>query len=256
MARKKPLPVKEKEKRKKIANQLKKNRAKDRSYKLKPRIELGRWWQKSRGITDYERFLSLSNRKQPSIKQIVKKKLKEKRKKVNVLDVGCGSGVFLSELKKDFKEKINTEGISLARPLTPNQVKKLEKKPEIKKAYPTGSRNFFIKRMEKKRKKFHQRIKEKNIKVHTGLAETHSFEKKFDLIFSVQCFRYTIKPMLALKNTLNHLKKGGEAFLDLGSGKRLKNKKVKKLLKENNIACNSLGGTAFHFVKKLGKKAK
>jgi len=60
---------------------------------------------------------------------------------------------------------------------------------------------------------FTERTKSNNLKTHIGLAETHQFSKKFDLIFSVGMLGYVLNTEQAVKNTLKHLAPKGEAFL-------------------------------------------
>ncbi len=51
-----------------------------------------------------------------SIVELVNRRLKEKTKVV-VLDIGCGNGGFLSDLKDIFKEKVEAVGVDLLAPM-------------------------------------------------------------------------------------------------------------------------------------------
>jgi len=80
----------------------------------------------SLGVTDIENSLDLYEGYsknmgfEDTIEQLIEKRL-EDRVFVKVLDLGCGNGGFLSDLKKNFKDSVHTIGIDLLAP---------EKKPD------------------------------------------------------------------------------------------------------------------------------
>ena len=75
----------------------------------------------SLGVTDIENSLDLYEGYsknmgfEDTIEQLIEKRL-EDRVFVKVLDLGCGNGGFLSDLKKNFKDSVHTIGIDLLAP--------------------------------------------------------------------------------------------------------------------------------------------
>jgi len=236
------------EKRKKISEKLFDGRAEDRSYRFTRkggfRHRLG--WPRHRDVRSYESTLKLRGKK--PIVRIVQDKLREKSGKIDVLDVGCGAGVFLSELKAGFGKDINAEGITLASPLSPKGVEKLGERVS------KGGRVGFIDRLALKKLeieggRFHTRAKEGEITVHTGMAETHDYGRKYDLVFSVESIMHTVNPLMVLTNTINHLKAGGDAYLHTGIGRTLRDKRTISFLEAQGVRVERLGHSAYHLQK-------
>ncbi|HLC79279.1 MAG TPA: class I SAM-dependent methyltransferase [archaeon] len=75
----------------------------------------------SLGVVDIENSLALYNSFYKNmgfsgtIQDLIEKKLEEKVF-VSVMDIGCGNGGFLSELKKEFDEQVHTIGVDLLAP--------------------------------------------------------------------------------------------------------------------------------------------
>ncbi len=267
MARKRTLMERtEPRKRKAIALDLFEKRALDRSYRVKPEpknalqrllrrftggIKFRVSWPRYRGISEYESVLGL---KPGRLKELIEKRMQgAKNGKVDVLDIGCGTGIFLAQLKKEFGERVNAEGIALARPVGAKRIKNLHELLSQKKRLSLKEKNW-LKLLEVQGEKFRERTGKSGIKVHTGLAETHDYKKKFDLIFSSEALLYAVNPVQALENSLNHLKTGGEAFLHFGINNPLKKKQVTERLMAQGIEVTPLGKWAYHFTKKTGSE--
>lgn len=126
-------------------------------------------WNDRRNIRQYEKnFNFRRNTFVKLIREIIKR-----NGHASVMDVGCGEGVFLSQLKRRFKKNITTAGVSLKRP--------------------SNDKNIDVLRIQQ--------------------AERPSFSKSFDLIFSVQMTSYSNHRASVLKNIFRALKPGGIAFI-------------------------------------------
>ncbi|MFH1234980.1 MAG: hypothetical protein V1493_05205 [Candidatus Diapherotrites archaeon] len=164
----------------------------------------------NRGVAEYETILGLGPE---SIRKLLLQRIKSQGR-IDVLDVGCGAGVFLAQAGGLAHGKANVEGITTAKPLGKQGIRELKKKAGLLFRLKPGSALGFA-RLKYDRKVMERNAKKAKIKFHTGLAETHSYGKKFDFIFSVNASRYFIDKKLVLFNTLNHLKNGGQAYLHL-----------------------------------------
>lgn len=103
---------------------------------------------------------------------------KQKGNPLNVLDLGCGPGVALGEIKSHFGHKVQTTGITLIR--------------DPQASYAGVDR------------------------VKVGKFEDASFDQKFDLIYSVDgVTTHTLNKAAAVKKVITLLRPGGLAVLDL-----------------------------------------
>jgi SAM-dependent methyltransferase len=216
MAKRRRLDV-SKDMRKTVARYVRSTRRLDRFHRLEERLPLG--WSIRRSVGAYNHALRLEKHG-TSIEKIVERKIAENGgKPIDILDVGCGHCIFLKQLKERFGDRVNLEGITLARPLPARDIKKLADtlpKPASRRQRKAHEAYIGkIKRTIADSKEFHRRVRRHNIKVHVGLAETHDYGKKYDLIFSVAAFSKS-DVRQALRNTLAHLKEGGEAYLEFG----------------------------------------
>jgi SAM-dependent methyltransferase len=194
---------------------------------------IGAGWPKNRDLNDYGSIFGFAmdgSFKKAILKEIRLKSLRRKGQ-INVLDVGCGHinaleelALGLKELPKKARERVSLEGLTLARPLGQKELEELpEKFAERRSKNPSethgkelgDSEKPFIKHKIAESGNFRKMAREHNIRVRIGLAETYSYGKKFDIIFSAVALRYTINPRQALTNTLAHLNTGGKAFLEL-----------------------------------------
>ncbi|GEM_PF-4351674 len=219
--------------RKELSSYVLSNRKMDRFHrKLKRAGQLPQNWNNRRRISNYDELL-LFKEKGTSVVEIVQKKLSESKRPVAVLDVGCGEAIFLKELKEKFGDKIEAEGITLARPLSPKKLEEIiEALPKSMGKKRRAREAKLIKSIINDSKNFRNRTRKHSIKVHTGLAETHKYGKKYDLIFSVSAFLGT-DVHRATMNTLAHLRKGGEAYIEFGQQRLTKEEKEE--LRRNGI---------------------
>lgn len=241
-----------------LASILLGQRSLDRGYEVKPGHALPgqpkrywyKWdtptWHRLRGVSEYEATLNLTGKN--SVNKIVKRKISELRRPVRVLDVGCGYGIFLHQLAKTFKNRVELEGLTLARPLPPSDLKRIwQQSPS-----PIRKDKQIFESLLKYSEQFHRMLKEYNVKVHVGNAEKFKYGKEYDLIFSVYSFIHFPNPEKALMNTLSHLSKGGEAYIHTGAFDPTKSPMLSKWLEENNIIVQKLTNDAYMF-KKLPK---
>jgi len=247
-----------------IAKDLAEKRALDRFYRAKPMpknkvpkllrhfagtVKFNMGWPMHRDISQYETLLGMSK---GSIKEIVARRAKSG--KVKVLDIGCGAGIFLKELKAHFGQSIEAHGVVLARPLSEKAIERLSVKIRAESGKLPQKDAAWLDMLREERRSFEKRINEGGLNVHVGLAETHSYGKKFDLIFSVHSLTYAVAPMRALINSLNHLRLGGEAFIHFGINDPLKKKETILFLQQRGFAVEKLGRGAYHFTKKTNKE--
>jgi SAM-dependent methyltransferase len=247
-----------KEQRKAIADTLRDYRKLDRDFPVeiplpikflsgKGRAVYMNVYRKDRGVREYEDLLHLG-KDRLSLKDIVQRHIDAKKRPVRILDVGCGNAKFLSELREIFGDRVVLEGIALARPFSPEKVE------EIMHEHLKG-KNRLIKRLfaenaVEEAKAFWERVKKHRLKVHVGLAETHKYEQKYDLIFSTTTFVHAVDVGRVLINTLNHLAEGGEAYIQCGSRNPLNIASVHRWLKNKNIEVVKLGRGVYLFRKK------
>ena len=219
--------------RKELASYVLSNRKIDRFHrKLKRADAILKTWSNTRCISNYDELLLLKEKGTPVV-EIVKRKLSESKGPVAALDVGCGEAIFLKELKERFGDKIEAEGITLARPLAPRKLEEMiDALPKSMGKKRRAREAKLIKSIMADSKHFRNRAKKHKIVVHTGLAETHDYGKKYDLIFSVSAFLGT-DVHRATMNTLAHLREGGEAYIEFGP--RHLDKRDEQWLKENGI---------------------
>lgn len=104
-------------------------------------------------------------------------KMLNRTNKLRILDVGCGEGNFLMELKQKFGDKIDANGI-----------------------------NTF---------EYHndQKLRKSNINVEISDIDNFNSEEEFDLIVGVHSLQYTSNPMSSLKKIYRILKPGGIAMI-------------------------------------------
>ncbi|MCX6802683.1 MAG: methyltransferase domain-containing protein [Candidatus Diapherotrites archaeon] len=241
--------------RKATASHIKGIRRIDRGFALTDRAlgrrVFGSAWVHEHTFRDYE--LGLLGPKYRGIDPIIEERLKRK-KSLAVLDIGCHYGYFLAELGKRFGDRLDLEGITLARPLRPEQVNELIY-AEVKASGPnladSEARDMANTLIESQN--FHDAIKRFNIKVHVGQAEKHQYGRRFDLIFSMTAIIHSRKPRRLLVNTLNYLKVGGEAFLEFGVKDFIKGDEgVQEELRRQGIEIEEQWEGVYRF-KRLGK---
>jgi len=199
-------------------SRLKLSRARDRNLifvetkegRRKATFPIG--WENERGIETYEKEIGFSENEIESLVKI--KEASVVGRPLRVLDAGAGKYIFLSDLRRILGANAELEGLGIARPLTEKQLLELKEPELIKELNLEGPPSAkVIKANTALFHKFKERTESNNLRTHVGLAETHQFSKKFDLIFSVGMFGYSLNTEQAVKNTLNHLASNGEAFL-------------------------------------------
>jgi SAM-dependent methyltransferase len=216
-------------------------------------IDFNNGVRNNRGVAEYEEILGLGH---DSIRKLLLNRIKSQGR-IDVLDVGCGLGVFLAQAGELSGGKANVEGITTAKPLGKQGAKELKKEAGLLFRLKPGSALGFA-RLKYDRKKMERNAGKGRIKFHTGIAETHSYGKKFDFIFSVGTFRYFTDKRLALINTLNHLKNGGQAYLHLNRPARELldlggfggSKSLRDFLEKNGFEMQYLRDDACLFTKK------
>lgn len=248
---KKPLKTPKKN-RVMTGRKIKHLRGTDRGYYPTGKHPFIKSWQESRGLHAYNQRLFGTNENR--IGRIVKEKLKGK-KKIDVLDVGSGSARFLASLSRMFGEKVALEGLTLGKPFSRKKLIELRKKKEAERGekFSLEERNFFekvVKRSEGQRK----RIERHNLKQRIGMIETKKLGKKYDLIFSTETFMHTVNPVQALENTLNHLKTGGEAYINFGGEDILSNTKRRKRLRSQGLDVIPLSNGSYYFKRNTSGK--
>jgi SAM-dependent methyltransferase len=248
--------------RQKVAEALLIGRGYDRGYRrVRPRTRrakianfiLGKnsfiGYPHNRGIAKYESQLRLG-RRNPSIEQIVRQKIEERDGRINVLDIGCATQEFGAALVEKFGQGVRMEGITLARPFAPEKIDEIKERLDGTEGLSNRAR-LKLELRKTDSAAFYSRAKATGIVTHAGLAETHDYGRKFDLIFSVYSLMYAMEPRMALANTLNHLKVGGEAFLEFGIqpdyGRWLRQPETAGLLKSKGIRMERLGRLQYHF---------
>ncbi|PIN99168.1 MAG: hypothetical protein COT90_00805 [Candidatus Diapherotrites archaeon CG10_big_fil_rev_8_21_14_0_10_31_34] len=119
-----------------------------------------------------------------------------KKKSADVLDIGCGEGKALAELKKSAKAKIRTYGLALTR---------------------LGEQS-------------------KNIdKIIIGAAETKKLpEKRFLLVYSAESIFFDQLPLQSIERIINSLETGGVIITQMAPSRAIE-EKLKNLEKENKI---------------------
>jgi SAM-dependent methyltransferase len=168
------------------------------------------------------------------------------------LDAGCGTCEFLEDLRGIFGNKLELEGITLARPLTVKQLERLERNLKEKKAL-TENVKEHIERLKKLREEFERRVRKSNIKVRVGAVEIYDFGKKYDIIFSVGMIVHSNNPWQALENLLNHLKKGGKAYINFGKADVLRAPELRWNLERQGIEISKLSEDSYE-LKRLSDK--
>ncbi|MFH1234484.1 MAG: class I SAM-dependent methyltransferase [Candidatus Diapherotrites archaeon] len=214
-------------------------------------IDLLKRTQMAGGILDYEKELLLRENG-ISIKKMIERKFRGKRGRLRVLDVGCGFGVFLGQLKKAFPG-IEASGLSLSRPLPSAKIRELKAKiledyskahSEVKdwRQMPSDIRER-VQKMERENKGYWKRMEKGKLDIRTGMAETYNWgNKKFDLIFSNLSILHAINPVQAIENTLAHLAPEGEAFVNFKVSKAFfEQPEIKSWLEKNRITVECLG---------------
>ncbi|MCX6802330.1 MAG: hypothetical protein NT067_04425 [Candidatus Diapherotrites archaeon] len=262
MAKRARLQVEGRIGRRLTAKKISRGRIAERGYEVKRELIFGsslrKVWEKDKGISQYEQYFGFAGkRSKGSVKGIVEAKSAALGRPVRVLDVGCGNCYFLAELGDLFGNRVDLEGISLAKPLTPKKWSEESEKMRVPLRHLEWEGA-----LRQMNREFHERIKAKELTVHTGLAETHDYGKKFDLIFSVETIRRSINPVKALVNTLGQLAAGGEAFIHLTVGefgigllrKRIQGRTLGEWLTEQGIETIRLKPGVYHFVKKTDKE--
>jgi len=238
----------------KIARGIRNIRAADRGYRLRIRKFgdrtavkfLPHEWFLRRGLEDYnKRIFGIFSRE--NIAKLLRNELKAKRR-LSILDAGCGTCEFLGELRKLFGEKLELEGITLARPLTVKQLERLEKKLKEEKALTENAKEH-IERLKKLREEFERRVREADIKVRVGAVESYKFGKKYDVIFSVGMIVHSSNPWQALENLLNHLKKGGRAYINFGKADILRSPELCWELAGQGIEIRRLSKDSYELVR-------
>ncbi len=245
MARKRKLQLK-KELRQIVGRKVRHLRSTDRGYYGVLEKPFIRSWAYRRGVKGYNK--SIFGQKRGELIRVIERRLKG-RKRLSILDVGCGSCRFLAELRRIFKDRIELHGITLAMPFSPEKLEQLRKKVEAERKRPLDEEEKRVfEEVKQASMKIRERIKKHGIKVHIGLAETHKYREKYDLIFSTETFVHTINPLQALENTLNHLKRGGEAYINFGVADFLKgNPELKERLERQGINITELARGAYCF---------
>jgi SAM-dependent methyltransferase len=258
MARVSRLPIRktpaEAGKRARAALEIGRARQLERGYRKKSgSITFNSGVRNNRSISEYEEILGLGPE---SIRKLFLQKIKS-HGKINVLDVGCGAGVFLSQAGRLAHWKANVEGITVGKPVGKQSIKELKKEAGLLfRLKPSSILGFG--RLGLNRAALESNAKKSKINFHTGLAETHSYGKKFDLIFSVNTFQYFINKKLALINTLNHLKNGGQAYLHFNRPARELldlegfggSKNLREFLEKNGFEIQYLRDSACLFTKR------
>jgi len=262
MARGKRLTLKGKKEREKASRRINRFRTQEKGFKLrKPSVRPGgilftlldgnikmKRWPNTRGVERYEVNLWLK-RHRLSVQSIVEGKVRETGRPLKLLDVGCGRGIFLAELAERLGNAVELHGITVSRPANRKTIERMEKSL-LERDILTVSDAEHFRVLKLKADNFRKRVKENKLSIHTGLAETHSYGAKFDLVFSVQSLMYSSVPNQALENTLNHLNKGGEAYLDLNRGVR---KGLREELEKQGVLVKRLAPGSYHFRKQADK---
>jgi len=205
-----------------------------------------------RGLTDTRNISKYNLRifgKKGAIEKTVMRKIKEQNKPVKILDIGCGACRFLADLRKKYGNQIELDGITLARSFPTKRLVEIKDMVEKREQRKLGHDELkTVKRLERRRMVQSGRVKKYGLNIHIGPAETHRYGKKYDLIFSAETFMHAINPEQALKNTLEHLKKGGEAYIDFGV-RDILNERPELIteLKKKGILIEPLKRGSYHF---------
>ena len=132
-------------------------------------------WEVRRSLLKYQTMLKIDFR-------LLVTNMLKKHKKIRVLDIGCGAGYFLSELKNLNKTRIETHGIRTSLGGSPylGDVEKLDKEAT-----------------------------KKIDSLHIGSFENYKFKTKFNCIFSTIGSVYTASQAHTLQKICSLLEVGG-----------------------------------------------
>lgn len=244
-----------KNKRRMEAKAIRNIRAADRGYKLKIKrvgeevkiIEFqSHEWFLRRNMEDYNRKL-FGIRSRENIVKTIREELKSKGR-VSVLDVGCGTCEFLSELGEIFGKNLELEGLTLARPLSLTDLERLKEKLRENNLLKEKVKKH-IEHLKEVRRVFRGRVKRNGIRVRVGRMEGYKFGKKYDIIFSVGAIVHSANPWKVLENILNHLKNGGKAYISFGKADILRSPELCSSLKAQGIEIKRLSDDSYELKK-------
>lgn len=126
----------------------------------------------------------------------------EEEPQINILDIGCGRGIFLLDCKKKWDERVSTTGISSF--------------PYDRVDYSYTKRNLDV---AVPHDPTHETLIAAGVDYILGDAQgvatfyDNGLTNKFDLVVSAYTFQYFADQLAGLKGAYSALKKGGTAFL-------------------------------------------
>lgn len=134
-----------------------------------------------RGISEYEKFLPKFEGK--TVIEHIADRIQQGADRLNVLDIGCGQGIFLAQLVKKYPQ-VRPYGISAS----------------DYRSYPTPWRNY---------------VEQIDYRVVDAQRLKQMFpDVKFDFVVSLHTLEYLADPLTALKQAYSICNSGGIIFLD------------------------------------------
>ncbi len=196
-----------------LARRIKTGRKYDRTHQL-----VNPTWERRRTLSRY------SNLMQINLEEKIMNMIISKNRKIKILDIGCGKGNALAEVKNKFETSVETHGLRL-----------------------TG----------KTEERFTADLLAQGMidKLHVGSIENYLFKQKFDLIVSFAGFHYISNVPLGLEKVCNSLTKKGEAILQIPKS-RLRKEWIETLRKKGFMIEIKSGKGQFSLLKILNADGK